>query len=133
VAPLGPGRVALAPRALEDGVGAVCVTLGVRGAVYVAAGDFAGMGWAGGARPARRTGAGLVRTALIAPEGGSVEGDPTGCGDVFGGTMVAQLLAGAPLEAAIRAANQTARRNVTYRGAAGLQHHLRGVLQAAGA
>jgi sugar/nucleoside kinase (ribokinase family) len=45
--------------------------------------------------------------------------------------MVAQLLNGAPLEAAIRAANRAARLNVTYRGAAGLQQHLRGTLQSA--
>ncbi len=72
-----------------------------------------------------------MKTALIAPEGGRVDGDPTGCGDVFGGTMVAQLLLGAPLEAAIRAANRAARLNVTYRGATGLQQHLRGALQTA--
>jgi sugar/nucleoside kinase (ribokinase family) len=126
---LGPEPLALAARALELGVGAACVTLGPRGTVYVSAGDFEGLGWA--ERPARGTGAGLVKTALIAPEGGAVHGDPTGCGDVFGGTMVAQLLGGAPLEAAIRAANRAARLNVTYRGATGLQQHLRGALQAA--
>jgi len=99
--------------------------------VYVSAGDFEGLGWAGATRPPRGAGAGLVKTALIAPEGGRLEGDPTGCGDVFGGTMVAQLLAGVPLEAAIKAANRAARLNVTYRGAAGLQQHLKGALQTA--
>jgi sugar/nucleoside kinase (ribokinase family) len=125
---LGPEPLALAARALELGVGAVCVTLGARGTVYVAAGDFAGLGWAGAVRPPRGAGAGLVRTALIAPEGGSLAGDPTGCGDVFGGTMVAQLLGGAPIETAIRAANRAARLNVSYRGATGLHRHLRGLL-----
>ncbi|MFI5208748.1 MAG: PfkB family carbohydrate kinase [Gemmatimonadales bacterium] len=128
---LGPEPLALAARALELGASAVCVTLGPGGTVYVAAGDFAGIGWAGAARPPRGAGAGLVRTALIAPEGGKLAGDPTGCGDVFGGTMVAQLLSGAPLEAAIRASNRAARLNVTYRGATGLQQHLRGALQTA--
>ncbi|MFI5280979.1 MAG: PfkB family carbohydrate kinase [Gemmatimonadales bacterium] len=128
---LGPEPLALAALALERGASAVCVTLGPRGTVYVAQGDFAGLGWAGAARPQRGAGASLVKTALIAPEDGPVEGDPTGCGDVFGGTMVAQLLKGAPLEAAIRAANRAARLNVTYRGATGLQTHLRGALQTA--
>jgi sugar/nucleoside kinase (ribokinase family) len=129
---LGNEPLTLAARALELGVGAVCVTLGPRGTVYVAAGDFAGLGWAGRARPPRGEGAGLVRTALIGPAGGPATGDPTGCGDVFGGTMVARLLQGADLEAAIRAANGAARLNVGFRGAAGLQHHLRGSLQPAG-
>lgn len=128
---LGKEPLALAARALELGVSAVCVTLGPRGTVYVSAGDFEGLGWAGAARPPRGKGAGVVKTALVAPEGGRAEGDPTGCGDVFGGTMVAQLLSGAPLVAAIRAANRAARLNVTYRGAAGLQQHLRGALQTA--
>ena len=130
---MGPEPLALAAKALSEGVGAVCVTLGPRGAVYVSAGDFAGLGWAGGERPARGAGAGLVKTALVETEGGPVQGDPTGCGDVFGGTMVASLLAGFPLEAAIGAANRMARRNVSFRGATGLQHHLRGALQGASA
>jgi len=130
---LGDEPLSLAARALEQGVGAVCVTLGARGAVFVMAGDFTDLGWAGGARPARGTGAALVRTALVSAEGGPVEGDPTGCGDVFGATLVAQLLDGTPLEPAIAAANRMARRNVTYRGATGLQHHLRGAFQGAGA
>ena len=130
---LGEEPLALAARALTHGVGAVCVTLGKRGTVYVAAGDFTGLGWAGSERPARSAGASLVHTALIPPEGGPIEGDPTGCGDVFGGTMVAQLLGGAGLEPAIRAANRMARRNVTYRGASCLQQHLRGALQVVGA
>ena len=125
---LGPEPLALSSRALEMGVGGVCVTLGPRGTVYVAAGDFAGLGWAGRARPPRGDGAGLVTTALIEPQGGSVSGDPTGCGDVFGGTIVARLLQGDGLEAAIRSANRAARLNVGFRGAAGLQHHLRGAL-----
>ena len=119
---LGPEPLALAATALERGVRAVVVTLGARGAAYVAgrtSGVFA---------PASGEAAGLVRSALVAPEGGSVEGDPTGCGDVFGATLMAGLLADADLEPAIRAAADAARRNVTHRGATGLQHHLRGAL-----
>jgi sugar/nucleoside kinase (ribokinase family) len=129
---LGDEPLTLAARALESGVGAVCVTLGPRGAVYVAAGDFADLAWAGATRPPRGAGAALVRTALVAGEG-AVEGDPTGCGDVFGATLVARLVGGTALEPAIADANRMARRNVSYRGATGLQHHLRGALQGAGA
>ena len=130
---LGTEPLALAARALEEGVGAVCVTLAERGAVYVSAGDFEHLGWAGAGRPARGPGASLVRTALIAPEGGAVQGDPTGCGDVFGGSLVAALLSGQRLEDAIRSANRMARRNVSFRGASGLERHLRGALQGAAA
>lgn len=128
---LGTEPLALAARALASGVGAVCVTLAERGAVYVAAGDFEHLGWAGTRRPPRGAGASLTKTALIAPEGGAVRGDPTGCGDVFGGTLVASLLAGQPLETAIGCANRLARRNVSFRGASGLERHLRGALLSA--
>ncbi len=98
--------------------------------MYVAAGDFTDLSWAaGGHRPERGPGASLVRTALVAPEGSPATGDPTGCGDVFGATLMASLLQGVPIEPAIAAANRMAKRNVSYRGATGLQNHLRGVLQ----
>jgi len=129
---LGEQPLALAARALEQGVGAVCVTLGARGAVFVAASDFRALDWTAAARPARGTAPSLVRTALVPVEGGPVTGDPTGCGDVFGATLVAHLVQGTGLEAAIGIANRMASRNVTYRGATGLQRHLRGVLQGAG-
>jgi len=125
---LGSDPFALASRALENGVSAVCVTLGSRGAVYVTAGDGRPFGWAvrGETRPAARPG--LVRTARIAAEDQPVSGDPTGCGDVFGATLAARLLQGDDLEAGIREANRMARRNVTHRGASGLARHLQGQL-----
>jgi sugar/nucleoside kinase (ribokinase family) len=109
---LGPRPLELATRALANGTRSVIVTMGERGAAYFAATD-----------------SGLVKTARIAPEGGPVEGDPTGCGDVFGATCVASLLKGMTVEASIEAANRMARRNVTYRGATGLQRHLVGAIQ----
>ena len=130
---LGDDPLALAARALTQGVGAVCVTLGPRGTVFVAAGDFDSLGWTAASRPARGPGAPLVRTALVPVEDGPVEGDPTGCGDVFGAALVAGLVQGVALEPAIAASNRMARRNVTYRGATGLHRHLRGTLQGAGA
>ena len=48
---------------------------------------------------------------------------------IFGATCVAQLLKGDALEPAIAEANRMARRNVSYRGATGLQLHLRGAIQ----
>lgn len=123
---LGDDPLTLATAALERGTGAVCVTLGSRGAVYVAAADFKDLA-PGRARPAATLHGGLVQTALVAAETPAV-GDPTGCGDVFGATLVARLLGGTALEPAIRAANAAARLNVGYRGASGLQHHLRGQL-----
>jgi sugar/nucleoside kinase (ribokinase family) len=128
---LGDEPLALAARALERGVGAVVVTLGPRGAVYLAAGDFTGLARAGGARPGRPAGGALSRTALVAAEPPPLVGDPTGCGDVFGATLACRLLAGDELATAIAAANAMARRNVAYRGATGLQHHLRGALPGA--
>jgi sugar/nucleoside kinase (ribokinase family) len=117
---LGTEPLALAARALEGGVRAVVVTLGPRGAAYVAArtADVFGPPAAGD----------IVRSARVPSEGAALEGDPTGCGDVFGSTLVSGLLAGRGLEAAVADANRMARRNVLYRGATGLQHFLRGGL-----
>ena len=54
--------------------------------------------------------------------------DPTGCGDVFGATCFARLLAGDDVTGALRAANLAGARNATFRVASGLAHHLRGAL-----
>lgn len=111
---LGPDPLAAAADALAQGCTTLCVTLGGRGAAY-----FTGS---------------PVRTARIVPDDGGLrgleEGDPTGCGDVFGATVCASLLAGLPLEAALRAGSRLAARNLTYRGATGLRDHLLGRLTA---
>ena len=132
--------LSLAADALGAGVSLLAVTLGPRGAAYVAAPGFDGL-------VDRRTG-GLrvsvaldtstaptvhpsdcptVRSALIkAP---AVEAlDPTGCGDVFGAVACARLLAGDSVEAALRHATDLAARNARFRGASGLSRHLRGEL-----
>ena len=109
---LGPQPLELATRALANGSRAVIVTLAERGAVYFAAAE-----------------SGLVKTQRIAPEGGPVSGDPTGCGDVFGATCFASLLNGLGIKAAIAEANRMARKNVSYHGATGLQRHLVGAIQ----
>jgi len=128
---MGSEPLALAAGAVELGVKAVCVTLGARGASYVAAPGFDRLV---GPAPGERTAPPppVVRTATVEGEGEVLSGDPTGCGDVFGSTLFARLLGGADLEAAIQAANRMARRNVSYRGATGLGHYLRGALARSG-
>ncbi|MEO8449572.1 MAG: PfkB family carbohydrate kinase [Gemmatimonadota bacterium] len=123
---LSADPLSLAAAMMGVGVSLLVVTLGERGAVYVAAPGFDGIDL-GAAGPAGRETGSAVRTALIPGE--PVEAlDPTGCGDVFGGTLFATLLGGAPVDPAIRAANNAAARNVTFRGARGLASHLRGEL-----
>ncbi len=118
---LSPDPLSLASQALEAGVSLLTVTLGARGAAYVAAPGFERLAHRG--RPA----GGSVRTALVpAP---AVEAlDPTGCGDVFGGTMAGRLLAGDTVEDALATANRMAARTAAFRGATGLSRHLRGEL-----
>jgi sugar/nucleoside kinase (ribokinase family) len=108
---LGDDPLAVAADALGRGCTALCVTLGHRGAVY-----FTG-------NP--------IRTARIAPDDAApLDGDPTGCGDVFGATVAASLLAGADLEQALRAGTRLGGRNLAHRGATGLRDHLLGRLSA---
>jgi sugar/nucleoside kinase (ribokinase family) len=108
----GADPLSVAAMALAAGVRLLVVTLGVRGAVYVAAPGFDGFG----APPGRPMDRAAVRTALVpAPAVDAV--DPTGCGDVFGAVLAAGLFAGQPLEPAIREANRLAARNATLRGA----------------
>ncbi|HJP57801.1 MAG TPA: carbohydrate kinase family protein [Gemmatimonadales bacterium] len=118
---LSSDPLALAADALGAGVRLLVVTLGPRGAAYVA--DPAFDGWRAG--PAPRASA--VRTALVpAPAVDAL--DPTGCGDVFGASLFARLLAGDAVEPALREAVRLASRNATFRGASGLSQHLRGEL-----
>ena len=108
---LGPDPLALAADILGAGAGTLIVTLGPRGAVFVANGN-------------------PVRSALVPAEKVLEATDPTGCGDVFGAAVFARLLAGDPIESAIAAGNRAGARNVTFRGATGLNRHLRGELVA---
>jgi sugar/nucleoside kinase (ribokinase family) len=111
----------LAAEALAAGVRLLVVTVGARGAVYFTARPFA-------LAPRAGPPAGPVETARVAAPVALESGDPTGCGDVFGATLVAQLLAGHALPDALGAANAAAGRNLAHRGATRLQYHLRGQL-----
>lgn len=93
--------------ALDAGPSLVAITLGERGSALVLRGD--------GGRP-------LVREVTL-PD--PRQGDPTGCGDVWGAVMCAQLLGGYDPEEAARTANRLAAAKVAHRGAEGLDRHLR--------
>ncbi len=110
----------------------IVVTLGTAGAAYLAEGDFVAgpLEWprlrASPLRPPVP-----VRSAHLAPTEVVHGGDPTGCGDVWGSTFFAGLLAGLNLEAAISSAHAAAARNAAHYGARGLYEHLRGELHTA--
>ncbi len=124
---MAPDPLALAATALANGVRCLAVTLGSRGAAYFAAPGFDRLA----DRESTATlggGIGAIRTERIPVPRGSLDGDPTGCGDVWGATYFSRLLGGATLGDAMRAAHEAAARNVEHRGATGLARHLRGEL-----
>ena len=99
-----------------------------QGAAYVAGGGFdpdPGT-WPGQRQRVAMTG--TPRSGRAPAVAGVGRGDPTGCGDVWGATFFARLLAGDPLEAALTRANVMAAKNLEFRGAKGLEDHLRGRL-----
>ena len=134
LAMVAPDPMSLAATAIAAGVSCLFVTLGKRGAIYVAAPGFdsltdlpprAGLSTA----PRGGTGGlGAVRTALVPAEPVDESLDPTGCGDVWGATYFSRMLAGDKLADAMKAAGRAAARNVGHRGVTGLASHLRGEL-----
>lgn len=108
------------------------VTLGARGAAYVAAPAFDHdlMAWHPDGLTELKpfTGVGAARTEKVPLGLGQPApgGDPTGCGDVWGATTFLSLLGGASLGAAMSAGNDAASRNARFRGATGLHDHLKG-------
>jgi hypothetical protein len=142
---LGPDPLPVAADAIAAGASLLNVTVGPRGVVYVARPGFEGLGRgtrdtghgnspedAPNMRPTRvprpksRVASLLQTQRVAAPQVDAA--DPTGCGDVFGATCFARLLAGDAVTAALDAANRAAARNAGFRGATGLSHHLRGEL-----
>lgn len=133
MAQLAADPMLVAADVLGAGPAYLVVTMGRRGAVYFESEsrtvgqsdrptDAPTVRWTRGRGPG-----GPIRTALVAATAVD-ESDPTGCGDVFGAVCCARLLAGEPIEAAVRAANTLAARNAAFRGASGLATHLRGEL-----
>ncbi len=106
----------------------IVVTLGERGAAWVGGPGFDAdpFTW-----PQSRHGVGVAgssRSGRALRSDGPYDGDPTGCGDVWGATFFARLLAGDSMVDALAAANHFAGRNVLHRGARGLHRHLMGRL-----
>ena len=128
---LAPDAMALAATAMAGGVSVINVTLGERGIVYFAAPGFERL-FDIRRKPLAASGAveGPIRTALVpaAPARDPLRGDPTGCGDVWGATYFARLLAGDNLGHATAAAMLAAAKNVDHRGATSLANYLRGEL-----
>jgi hypothetical protein len=126
---LSPDPLSLSAQALGAGTSLLVVTLGPKGAAYVAAQGFDGWDWTAGpgTHPARTQSDRPIRTALVPAPHVEVL-DPTGCGDVFGAAACARLLAGDAVETALRHATTLAGRNAAFRGAGGLGRHLRGEL-----
>ena len=110
----------------------IAVTLGPEGAGYIAGAAFESdpLRWPDTRH--RVAAPGPSRSGIAPAEGPELEGDPTGCGDVWGATFLAQLLGGDPLESAMIQANRAAAKNVEHRGASGLHLHLRGRLSTQG-
>lgn len=117
----------LAAGAIGPELKLITVTLGARGAAYVASTDFDAdpLRWRQEARLALP---GRAHSGRVASGVELRTGDPTGCGDVWGATTFARLLAGDALERAMAEANRLAGRNVEHRGARGLFRHLAGQL-----
>jgi hypothetical protein len=121
-----------AAEVVGDELRLLVVTLGSRGAVYLAAPAYSDqpLRWR---RPGLHvhkalSATGSVASELVAAEPGGTDGDPTGCGDVWGATFFCRLVAGTPLREAMEFANRMAARNVQHRGASGLHHFLKGRL-----
>jgi sugar/nucleoside kinase (ribokinase family) len=130
MAMMAPDPMTLAATAINYGVSSLLVTLGPRGVVYVNAPGFVRLADLERRRDAAFL-AGPVQTALVAAEAARVKGDaadPTGCGDVFGATLFSRLLVGDTFSASLTIAQRAAARNLEFKGASGLAHHLRGEL-----
>ncbi len=128
---LAPDPLALAATAMASGVSVINVTLGPNGIVYFVAPGFERLSDVQhGKLPTSGAIDGAIRTARVAamPAAHLSGGDPTGCGDVWGATYFARLLAGDMLGNATNAAMRAAARNVDHRGATGLASYLRGEL-----
>jgi hypothetical protein len=119
---------ALAARVVGPKLKLMAITMGPRGAAFVTAPGFDPDPSTWPAARRRMGVAGPSASGRVEGPPEPVEGDPTGCGDVWGATTFARLLAGDSLESAMETANRTAARNVGHRGARGLGHHLQGRL-----
>lgn len=132
---LGGDPLPVAADAIASGVSLLNVTVGPRGVVYVARPGFERLQLGRGSRNLSRAERGIEGNTMLRLENRPAPqvdaNDTTGCGDVFGATCFARLLAGDDVTAALDAANRAAARNAVFRGASGLPRHLRGELVSA--
>lgn len=121
----------LAAGAIGPDLKVITVTLGARGAAYVAGVGFDPdpMTWP---RRSHLAVAERAHSGKVTHADAAREGDPTGCGDVWGATLFSRLLGGDDLVTAMQEANRLAARNVEHRGARGLYRHLAGRLSHVG-
>lgn len=126
---LAPDPMTLAATAFSAGTQFVAMTAGSRGVIYFAAPGFERISDVTKLRQMMVPHTGPIRTAKIsATPSREKNGDPTGCGDVWGATYFSRLLAGENFVEAMRSAMVAAARNVDHKGATGLASHLRGEL-----
>ncbi|MFQ5678201.1 MAG: hypothetical protein ACE5HP_01925 [Gemmatimonadota bacterium] len=124
----------LAAEVVGSSTRALLVTLGERGAAWVATaefwrqtreGRFAAPPGSGRSRSRLERSPGTALSGLVEASHSVHGGDPTGCGDVWGVTCFSSLLGGFDLEGAMERANGIAARNASFRGATGLAGALR--------
>jgi hypothetical protein len=123
--PPGMDRPDLLRLALRQGPGVVAVTRGRAGACIAAVEGWPAdpAAWS----PHRGTRRGLA-TLEEFPAERPLEGDPTGCGDVWGSVFFSALLAGTALPLAVARAHRAAAAKIAVPGMAGLRAHLAEVL-----
>jgi hypothetical protein len=117
----------LAAEIVGDETKVLFVTLGDRGAAWVATAGFDGLSLpptpassvSAGGRASSAASSGFAPTPSVA-----AEADPTGCGDVWGMICFVSLLGGASLRGAVEQANILASRNAAHRGASHLSRLL---------
>ena len=102
----------------------IAITLGSQGAQFFTTASFNSY-WNSLIGFSTATVASSGRVPLSKPPS---EGDPTGCGDVWGATAFARLLDGDALEDVLSKANELASQNVGQLGARNLFNHLEGKL-----
>ena len=113
---------------LRRGPSLVLVTLGDRGVRYAARASLPDQPLAWGAAVGNAGRAEESRVGEVAPPLGPVDGDPTGCGDVWGSTCFTSLLGGIPLEAAIARGQLAAATKICQPATARLHERLREVI-----
>ncbi|MCC6432234.1 MAG: hypothetical protein IT354_15090, partial [Gemmatimonadaceae bacterium] len=117
---------ALADLALRAGASATLVTLGPRGVRYDTREGFRSLRVRRDLTSGNADGITSGITSATVPPPHVLDGDvdPTGCGDVWGATVFARLVAGDDLEIAVRRAHVAAGANAGWRGITGLVAHL---------